>query len=72
MLIPWRQAFPDLKDEDMPGLHLQAGRHHFGLTQAALSQKTGIPQRHISEMENDKRSIGKKTTKLLAQILKID
>lgn len=70
--IPWRQMFPELKDEDMPGLHLQAARHHFGLTQAALSQKTGIPQRHISEMENGKRSIGKKIAKVLAKILKLD
>ena len=71
-LIPWRQAFPDLKDEDMPGLHLQAARHYCGFTQMALSQKTGIPQRHISEMENGKRPIGKKTAKLLAEILKTD
>lgn len=70
--IPWRQMFPELKDEDMPGLHLQAARHHFGLTQIALSQKTGIPQRHLSEMENGKRSIGKKTAKLLASVLKLD
>ena len=64
--------FPELKDEDMPGLHLQAARHHFDLTQVALSQKTGIPQRHISEMENGKRSIGKKMARLLAAALKTD
>lgn len=70
--IPWREAFPELKDEDMPGLHLQAARRYCGFTQMALSQKTGIPQRHISEMENGKRSIGKKTAKVLAEVLKTD
>lgn len=71
-VIPWREAFPELKDEDMPGLHLQAARHHFGLTQVALSEKTGIPQRHLSEIENGKRSIGKKTARTLAKVLKFD
>ena len=71
-LIPWRQAFPELKDEDMPGVHLEAARHHAGLTQVALSRKTGIPQRHLSEMENGKRSIGKKRAQVLAQVLKTD
>jgi ribosome-binding protein aMBF1 (putative translation factor) len=70
--IPWRKAFPELKDEDMPGLHLQAARHYCGLTQMALSQKTGIPQRHLSEMEHGKRAIGKKRAKVLAQVLKTD
>ncbi|MSR81516.1 MAG: XRE family transcriptional regulator [Candidatus Latescibacteria bacterium] len=69
-LIPWREAFPDLKDEDMPGLHLQTARNYCGLTQVALSQKTGIPQRHLSEMENGKRPIGKKLARTLAEILK--
>lgn len=71
-LIPWRQAFPDLKDEDLSGIHLEAARHHAGLSQRALSQETGIPQRHISEMENGKRPIGKKRARQLAQVLKTD
>ena len=71
-LIPWREALRDLKDKDIPGIHLEAARHHFGFTQMALSKKTGFPQRHISEMENGKRSIGKKMAKLLAETLKTD
>lgn len=71
-LIPWRQAFPDLKDEDMPGLHLKAARRNAGLTQIALSERTGIPQRHLSEMENGKRPIGRKTAGILAPVLAID
>jgi plasmid maintenance system antidote protein VapI len=33
---------------------------------------TGIPQRHISEMERGKRPIGKETAKKLAVALKTD
>jgi len=31
-----------------------------GITQKELSELTGIPQNHISEMENGRRQIGKK------------
>ena len=71
-LIPWRQAFPDLKDEGMPGLYLKAARHNAGLTQVALSQRTDIPQRHLSEMENGHRPVGKKRARALAKALKIN
>ena len=71
-LIPWREAFPKMKEAEWPGVHLQSARHCAGLTQMALSQKTNIPQRHISEMENGKRPIGKKLAKVLAEILKTD
>jgi len=55
--------------ERTPG-HLLAGlRYREGLTQQELSQKTEIPRRHISEMENDKRSIGKKRAMILAKAL---
>jgi len=33
---------------------------------------TGIPQRHISEMEHGKRAIGKERAKKLTVVLKID
>ena len=35
-------------------------------------QMTGIPQRHISEMEHGKRPIGKERAKKLAKVLKVD
>jgi plasmid maintenance system antidote protein VapI len=41
------------------------------LTQIALSKLTGIPQRHISEMENGKRPIGKEMAKRLGKALNI-
>jgi len=43
-----------------------------GLTQRELADKTGIPQRHISEMENGKRPIGKETARKLAAVLNVD
>jgi plasmid maintenance system antidote protein VapI len=37
-----------------------------------LAELTGIPQRHISEMENGKRVIGKELAKRLGKALKAD
>jgi len=42
------------------------------LTQRQLAEKSGIPQRHISEMENGKRSIGKENARRLAAALNAD
>jgi ribosome-binding protein aMBF1 (putative translation factor) len=67
--IPWREAFPELKDEDLPRAYLRGIRAREGLTQVELSERVGIPQRHISEMENGKRPIEEATAKRLAQAL---
>ncbi len=66
---PWRDAFPEYDDNEMPGVCLAGARHRENFTQARLSELTGIPQRHISEMENAKRSIGKRNAKVLAKAL---
>jgi plasmid maintenance system antidote protein VapI len=42
------------------------------MTQTRLSELTGIPQRHISEMEQGKRPIGKENAKKLAKALDTD
>lgn len=52
--------FPELTPESEPGMSLAGARHKENLTQRQLSELTGIPQRHISEMENGKRPIGKR------------
>jgi len=67
--IPWREAFPDITDEEMPGHILSGARYREGVTQKQLSEMTGIPQAHISAMEHGKRPIGKKNAKLLATAL---
>jgi ribosome-binding protein aMBF1 (putative translation factor) len=70
--IPWREAFPEYTDEDLPGVCLAGARTREGLSQRRLSELTGIPQRHISEMENGKRSIGKARARVLASALNTD
>lgn len=62
---PWEELF----EEPTPGRCLRGARHKEGLTQRQLAEQTGIPQRHISEMENDKRSIGKYRARILAKAL---
>ncbi len=47
-------------------------RYRENLTQQKLSELTGIPQRHISEMENSKRGIGKDNAQKLAVALHCD
>lgn len=70
--IPWREAFPPEWSENQPGTALAGSRYKEELTQVQLSEKTGIPQRHISEMENGKRTIGKKNAKLFGEALNIN
>ncbi len=69
--VPWREAFGCLKEEDLPGAALRGARGKEGVTQARLAGMTGIPQRHISEMENGKRPIGRETAKKLGRALNI-
>ena len=67
----WREALP-YADEEMPGAFLAGARYREGITQAQLAEATGIPRRHISEMEHGKRPIGKRTARKLAEALKVD
>lgn len=67
----WKAAFPGLLDNES-GTYLAGARHREGLTQRQLAEKSGIPQRHISEMENGKRSIGKENARRLAAALNAD
>jgi len=69
--IPWREAFLDFDDNREPGVCLLGARQKEGLTQKQVADFTGIPQRHISEMENGKRTIGKERAKVLGKILNI-
>ena len=69
--VPWREAFPEFA-ENAPGTVLSGFRHREGMTQEGLSHNTGIPRRHISEMENGKRPIGKESERKLAAALNTD
>ena len=55
-----------------PGYYLKLYRQRAGLTQVQLSDQTGIRQHHLSEMENNKRVMGKTMARKLAQILDCD
>lgn len=69
--LPWREAFPEVSDIQLPGVILRGARGKEGLTQLELAKRTGLPQRHISEMENGKRPIGKANAKKFAGVLRI-
>ena len=69
--VSWRELFPEYSDEELPGVCLRGARYKEGLTQKQLAELTGIPQRHISMMENGKRPIGKEMAKRLGKALNI-
>jgi len=54
------------------GVYLRGIRHREDLTQDQLAAQTGIHRRHLSEMENGKRPIGKENAKKLAKVLNVD
>ena len=64
------EAFPAYGVNPL-GLALRGARHREGLTQRALAEATGIPQRHISEMESGKRQIGRERAKKIADALHV-
>ncbi len=64
---PWREVLPHEAGDLLAG-----ARHREGLTQVRLAELTGIPRRHISEMENNRRPIGKQNARKLAEALHID
>lgn len=68
---PWRDTFPEFKGNEAGAL-LAGYRHREGMTQMQLADATGIPQRHISEMENGKRIIGVVSAKKLSAVLHCD
>lgn len=70
--VPWRDAYPEYNEGQLTGKTLAGIRSREGVTQIWLAENTGIPQRHISEMEHGKRTIGKKNAKLLARALNTD
>jgi ribosome-binding protein aMBF1 (putative translation factor) len=72
LAVPWREAFPPLDDAERPARLLRAARTREDLTQMQLARLTGIPQRHLSEMEHGKRTIGKERAKKLAEVLQVD
>jgi helix-turn-helix protein len=71
-LVPAAAAVSNLLGAFQAGQALAGARGKEGLSQRQLAALTGIPQRHISEMEHSKRPIGKAHAKLLAKALNVD
>ncbi len=69
--IPAADITPAL-DSNPGSLYLKGIRYREGITQEQLSRVTGMHRRHISEMENGKRPIGKESAKKIAAVLKCD
>lgn len=67
--IPVEEVSPDLI-ANPHGVYLKGIRYREELTQEQLAEITGIPRRHISEMESGKRTIGKANARKLADALK--
>lgn len=65
------EVFPEYQGKEQQ-IAIRAYRHRENLTQHQLAKLTGIPQRHISEMENGKRVIGKEIANRLAKALNTD
>lgn len=55
-----------------PGYYLRLYRHRASLTQAALAKQVEVLQHHLSEMEHNKRPIGKAMAKKLAEAFDCD
>jgi hypothetical protein len=64
------EVFPECIGKERE-VALRAYRTREGVTQKQLSQMTHIPQRHISEMENRKRGIGKERARKIAEALNV-
>jgi len=68
--VPWREVAE--RRGSIPSSILRGARSKSAITQTRLSELSGIPQRHISDMEQGKRVIGKETAKRLAMALNLD
>lgn len=62
------EVFPEYLGRESQ-IALRAYRTRENLTQKELAARTGIPQHHLSEMENGKRPIGKERARKLAEAL---
>ena len=55
-----------------PGYYLRLYRKRADMTQAELADRTGILQHHLSEIENNKRVLGKANAMKLGEVLDFD
>ena len=60
--------YKEMKASETPGGNLRFYRRLVGMTQQELAEKLGMSKHHISDMENGRRAISKKTAKELATL----
>ena len=65
-------SIPCLRSADSPGQTLRAARTSAGMTQAALASAIGVQRHHISEMEHDKRPIGRNMASRMGHVFHMD
>lgn len=61
-----------IKKYKKSGLVLRGMRYREGLSQKHLAEASGITQNEISNIENGKRTVGKKVAEKLARVLNFD
>ena len=63
--------FKEAVAKETPGSNLRFYRKLVGMTQKKLAEKLGMNKQHISDMENGRRAISKKTAKELGKLFKV-
>ena len=63
--------FKELESEDTPGKNLRFYRKLVGMTQTELAKKLGTSKQFISDVENDRKPISRKTAKELAALFDV-
>lgn len=63
--------FKELESEDTPGKNLRFYRKLVGMTQTELAKKLGTSKQFISDMENNRKPISRKTAKELAALFDV-
>lgn len=66
--VYWEKVFPNFSHS----VALRGARKREGLTQKERATRIGIKQVHISQMEKEKRPLGKEMAKRLAKVLNVD
>ena len=69
--IPAEEVSPEMVTNPQ-GVYLKGLRYREELTQVQVAELTGISRRHISEMKNGNRPIGKASARKLADVLHAD
>ena len=72
LIDPFEQDFfKDFKSRETPGSNLRFYRKLAGMTQKELAEKLSMAKQHISDMENNRRAISRKTAKELGKLFRV-